>query len=41
VRWKASIKFDTVFRNKRAVVETVTLMLEDDGAWRASAYLIQ
>ncbi len=35
------IQFDTAFENKRAAVETVTPMLEDDGSWRVTGYFIK
>lgn len=35
------IQFDTVFEHKAAAVETVTPMLEKDGAWRVSGYFIR
>ncbi len=35
------IQYDTVFENKRAAVETVTPMLDADGAWRVSGYYIR
>lgn len=35
------IQFDTVFQNKAAAVETVTPMLDPDGAWRVSGYFIR
>ncbi len=35
------IQFNTAFENKRAAVETVTPMLEDDGSWRVTGYFIK
>lgn len=35
------IQFDSSFENKQAAVETVTPMLEKDGAWRVSGYFIK
>ncbi|BBO70774.1 hypothetical protein DSCA_47040 [Desulfosarcina alkanivorans] len=35
------IQFDTSFENKKAAVETITPMLETDGAWRVSGYYIK
>jgi hypothetical protein len=35
------IQFDTVFEKKSAAVETVTPMLDPDGAWRVSGYFIR
>ncbi len=35
------IQFDTVFEKKAAAVETVTPMLDPDGAWRVSGYYIR
>jgi hypothetical protein len=35
------IQFDTVFQNKATAVETVTPMLDPDGAWRVSGYFIR
>lgn len=35
------IQFDTSFENKRSAVETVTPMLEQDGAWRVAGYFIR
>ena len=35
------IQFNTVFENKRAAVETVTPMLEDDGNWSVTGYFIK
>ncbi len=34
------ILYDTVFENKRAAVETVTPMRDDDGTWRVSGYYV-
>lgn len=35
------IQFDTVFEKKASAVETVTPMLDPDGAWRVSGYFIR
>lgn len=35
------IEFETSFQNKKSAVETVTPMLERDGAWRVSGYYIR
>lgn len=35
------IQFDTVFENKSSAVETITPMLDPDGAWRVSGYFIR
>ena len=35
------IRFDTIFEHKAATVETVTPMLEPDGAWRVTGYFLQ
>ena len=35
------IQFDTSFENKRASVETITPMLDQDGAWRVGGYYIK
>ncbi len=35
------IQFDTVFDKKASAVETVTPMLDPDGAWRVSGYYIR
>jgi hypothetical protein len=35
------IQFDTSFANKREAVETVTPMLDADGAWRVSGYYVR
>jgi hypothetical protein len=35
------IQYDTQFENKAAAVETVTPMLDKDGAWRVSGYFIR
>jgi hypothetical protein len=35
------LQFDTVFENKASAVETVTPMLDKDGAWRVSGYFIK
>ena len=35
------IRYDTVFENKAAAVETVTPMVDPDGAWRVSGYFIR
>ena len=33
--------FDTSFQNKKEAVETVTMQLEMDGAWKPSGYFIR
>jgi Protein of unknown function (DUF4019) len=33
--------FNTVFENKKAAVETLTMQLEKDGTWRSSGYFIR
>ena len=35
------VQFDTSFENKKTAVETVTPMLDKDGKWRVSGYLIK
>ncbi len=35
------IQFDTVFEKKSSSIETVTPMLDPDGAWRVSGYFIR
>ena len=35
------LQFDTVFQNKASAVETVTPMVDGDGAWRVSGYFIK
>ena len=35
------IQFDTSFENKKAAIETVTPMMEQDGQWRVSGYYIK
>lgn len=35
------IQFDTSYENKKAAVETVTLMLEKDGGWKVAGYFIR
>ena len=35
------IQFETSFENKRAAVETVTPMRDQDGKWRVSGYFIR
>ena len=35
------IQFNTSFENKKTAVETVTPMLEADGAWRVSGYFVK
>ena len=35
------IQFETSFENKKSAVETVTPMLDSDGAWRVSGYYIK
>ena len=34
------IQFDTSFKNKKAAIETVTPMMDQDGTWRVSGYYI-
>ena len=34
------IEYETVFKNKQTVTETVTTMLEKDGKWRVAGYYI-
>jgi hypothetical protein len=34
------LMFNTVFENKKAALETVTMQLEKDGIWRSSGYFI-
>ena len=34
------VKFDTVFEHKPWAVETVTSMLDPDGVWRVSGYVV-
>ena len=34
------MQFDASFANKKAAVETVTFMLDQDGQWRAAGYFI-
>ena len=35
------IQFDTSFENKKAAIETVTPMMDQDGTWRVSGYYIK
>jgi hypothetical protein len=35
------IEFETAFENKKAVVETVTPMMDEGGKWRLSGYFIK
>ena len=35
------IQFDTSFTNKKAAVETVTPMKDEDGIWRVSGYYVK
>ena len=35
------IQYQTTFENKKAAVETVTPMLDQDGRWRVSGYYIK
>jgi len=35
------IRFETAFENKKSAVETVALMIDKDGAWRACEYRIR
>jgi hypothetical protein len=35
------IQYDSVFEQKASAVETVTPMLDSDGAWRVSGYFVQ
>ena len=35
------IQYDTSFEHKQAAVETITPMLDKDGKWRVSGYLIK
>lgn len=35
------IQYDTSFENKQSAVETITPMLDKDGKWRVSGYLIK
>jgi Protein of unknown function (DUF4019) len=35
------LQFDTVFANKASAVETITPMLDKDGAWRVSGYFVK
>lgn len=35
------LQYDTVFANKASAVETITPMLDTDGAWRVSGYFIK
>ena len=33
--------FNTVFKNKRSAIETVTVMKDNDGQWRLVGYFIR
>jgi len=35
------IQYETVFEKKASAVETITPMLDPDGVWRVSGYLIR
>lgn len=35
------LEFETIFENKKNALETVTPMLDKDGAWRVSGYFIK
>lgn len=35
------IQYDSVFENKKAAVETVVPMLEEDGKWKISGYYVR
>lgn len=35
------LQFDAVFEHKAAAIETVTMMREEDGAWRTAGYFIK
>lgn len=35
------VQFDTVFEGQRGAVETITMMLDKDGQWRAAGYFIK
>ncbi len=35
------IQFETSFENKKSAIETITPMLENDGAWKISGYFIK
>lgn len=35
------IQFDTVFEEKAEAIETVTPMMDSDGAWRVSGYFVK
>ncbi|MEI7851147.1 MAG: DUF4019 domain-containing protein [Kiritimatiellales bacterium] len=35
------VQFNTVFENKKAAVETVTMMLNQDRGWRVSGYFVK
>ena len=35
------IQYDAVFENKKAAVETIVPMLEEDGKWKVSGYFIR
>jgi len=36
-----TIQYETVFEHKASAVESLTLMLDPDGVWRASGYFIR
>jgi hypothetical protein len=35
------LQFETVFENKASAIETVTPMVDPDGAWRVSGYFVK
>ena len=35
------IEFETSFENKKAAIETVIAMLDEDGSWRIAGYYIK
>ncbi|MFZ2656587.1 MAG: DUF4019 domain-containing protein [Victivallales bacterium] len=35
------LQFETSFENKKSSVETITMMLEKDGIWKAAGYFIK
>jgi Protein of unknown function (DUF4019) len=35
------IEYDTVFKNKANIMETVTPMLDKDGQWKVSGYYVR
>lgn len=35
------MQFETIFENKAAAIETLTLMREPDGSWRVAGYFIR